>query len=223
MSVSKLSDIFDVGADVLATTRNATTGLLTAQTGDAIAQTSDGDAAEIWQQPGLASRPAVPVAGKSAAQCIKIKRGDNDAIIAWRDARSTSIYGSLADGETCLYSSAGQGRVLLKKDGSINLYTVTGNAPGGQSVLVSVSPTAVSIGTPWGMVVIDQNGINMADASGTAGISIAGGKVAILGTTVTINGGSVSIGSATASPATPALLGPSGMAGIPSSSVFISP
>ena len=72
------------------------------------------------------------------------------------------------------------------------------------------------------MVVLNSSGLTMADSSGTAGIQIANGKVAITGTSVSINGGSVSIGSASATAATPALVGQNGMTAIPSTSVFIS-
>jgi len=220
MSSPKLSSLFDIGVDILKTVLSKTTGLITAQTGDVVSKTVNADGAEWWQHVGFVSRPAVPTAGQAACQGIAIKRSDNDAIIATRDARGSTIYGSLADGESCIYSPGAQGRVLLKADGSVNIYTTSDNTGTGQSVILTVAPGAVSIGTPWGALVMDSNGIRM--GAGSAGIQVGSdGTVTIIGTKIALNGGSVSLG-ATASPTNTILFGPSGLAAIPSTSVFVS-
>lgn len=217
----KMSALFDIGVDILKTVRSAATGLITAQTGDSVAKTTNGDAAEWWQHVGFVSRPAVPTAGQAACQGVAIKRGDNDAIVATRDARGTSIYGSLADGEACVYSPGAQGRVLLKANGTVNIYTTSDNTSSGQSIILTVGPTGVSIGSPWGAFIMDSGGVRMADSSGTAGISIANGAVTIIGTTIALNGSTVSLG-ANASPTNTLLFGPTGLAAVPSTSVFVS-
>lgn len=221
MATPKLSSLFDVGIDILKTVRSATTGLITAQTGDVVAKFANADVSEWWQHVGFASRPAVPTAGSASCQGVAIKRGDNDAIVATRDARGTSIYGSLSDGEACVYAPGAQGRVLLKADGSVSLYTTSDNTSSGQSVILKVSPSAVAIGTPWGAITMDSNGIKLG-AQGGAGIQLgADGTVTIIGTSVALNGGSVSLG-ANATPVNSVLFGPTGMAAVPSTSVFCS-
>ena len=126
MAAPKLADIVNIGLDILKSVKSAATGLITAQTGDVVSSQVVSDNAEWWQHVGFCSRPAVPTAGSKAAQCVSVRRSDNDAIIASRDARGTSIYGNLADGETCVYACSSAARVLLKADGSANVYTLTG-------------------------------------------------------------------------------------------------
>ena len=214
------SGLFDIGVDILKTVRSLATGLITAQTGDSVTKTTNGDNAEWWQHVGFVSRPAVPTAGQAACQAVVIKRSDNDAIVATRDARGSSIYGSLADGESCLYAPGAQGRVLLKADGSVNIYTTSDNTSSGQSVILTVASGAVSIGTPWGAFIMDSGGIRM--GAGSAGLQIGSdGTVTIIGTKIALNGGSVSLG-ANASPTNTILFGPTGLAAIPSTSVFVS-
>jgi len=222
MSVSKLADLFDIGVDILNTIRDTVTQSILAQTGDVIGESVFGDRAEWWQHVGFASRPPKPTKGKAAAQGIQIKRSDRDAVIASRDTRGQTIYGALGDGETAIYASGAngtsQGRVLIKDDGSVNLYTTQGNSSGGSSILIQASPTGCSIATPWGAFTMDSNGIKIGTTGG-AGIQLgADGTVAIIGTTVALNGGGVSVG---ANASMPAIYGPAGVAGIASTSVKI--
>lgn len=132
--------LFDVGKDILCTTLDLATGVLSAQTGDSTTQTPDVDRAEWWQHTGFSSRPTVPSPGNAACQSIVLKRSDRDIILATRDVRGTDILGNLADGETCVYASGAQGRSVYKADGSINHITTDSNKPDGNSVFIRVGP-----------------------------------------------------------------------------------
>lgn len=151
MPPPQLDDLFTPGADVLGTRQNEK-GTILAQTGDVVGEEAHSDNAEWWQHVGFASRPAKAVAGKSACQVITINQGSNDICIASRDLRGSSLYGTLRDGETCVYApgptNQGTGRILLQDDGSGAIITITAGATtiviNGSSV--SVNGTQVNIG-----------------------------------------------------------------------------
>lgn len=130
MAVKQLDDLFNPGTDVLGTKQNEA-GTISAQTGDVVGEEVHSDDAEWWQHVGLASRPAKAIAGKSACQAVTINQGSNDLIIATRDLRGSGIYGTLREGETCLYApgptNTGTGRVLLQDDGTNSTITITAN------------------------------------------------------------------------------------------------
>lgn len=173
MPLPNLSQIFSFGKDILSTVVDAVSGTILAQIGDVGAQYSDAGNCEWWQHVGYASRPPLPVGGKSAAQCISI-RGSRDAIIASRDTRSNAIYGNLGDGETCVYAAGkdgnAQARVVLKADGSITMMTTdtnTGPDAGGQVVMLRVSPQGgFQFTSQWGSMVLDQTGFHVKTAAG---------------------------------------------------------
>lgn len=160
--------LFDVGQDVLFAGLDKVQNTILCQLGDAIGQTADSDAAELWQQPGLWSLPAAPTQGKASCQAIRLKRGDRDIIFATRDLRSSSIYGNLKPGETCVGASdaASQARALFKLDGSASLITTDDNTPTGNSVFLRLSPTAFQVVAPWGTIIFDATGFHVKTASG---------------------------------------------------------
>lgn len=169
MAGNSLTDIFDIGCDVLAT-EIADNGSLTAQTGDVISNEVTSDQAEIWGCLGLASRPAKPVAGKSSAQCIKINGGDRDACIAWRDTRGQDIYGNLGPGDTVLYAPGpegeGQAKVCLKGDGAITIHTTNDNTESGKGVYLRLDPNKLEFRAPWGRITFDASGFTVLCANG---------------------------------------------------------
>lgn len=127
-----------VGVDILSTTRDEGTKTITAQIGDVVGEEVDADNAEIWQQPGLASRPSKAEPKKAACQAVVIRETGHDVCIAMRDVRGQEIAGNLKEGETCVYSGGAdnkaQARSLWKADGSISHVTFVGNDPSGATI-----------------------------------------------------------------------------------------
>lgn len=143
-----VGQVFDIGVDILCTTVDPATGVLSGQTGDSTTQTPDSDKSEWWQHTGFTSRPATPSVGNASCQGIVLKQNDRDQIIATRDTRGTAILGNLADGETCVYASGSQARTVYKTDGSITSVTTDDNTPTGNSVFIRVDPKAISAFSP---------------------------------------------------------------------------
>lgn len=190
MSAPDLHGLFQVGIDILKTTLNAVTGKILAQTGDVVGQATDADNVEWWQHVGFASRPAKPEAGKAAAQAVIFKGGDHDVAIASQDVRGLDIYGNLADGETCVYGPGedgnSQGRVLIKSDGSVTLYTTDSNTKNGNTVALRISPTGgLEFTSQWGSLVLDETGFHVKTQAGPrldmGGISLPGVPPAVTG------------------------------------------
>jgi hypothetical protein len=152
MPVAQLDDLFSPGTDVLGTEQDEK-GTILAQTGDVIGEEVHSDQAEWWQHVGFASRPAKAEPGKSACQAISINQGSNDLIVATRDVRGSSLYGTLREGETCVYApgpkNQGTGKILLQDDGSASTITVTA---GGQTVTLTGGQVQLGSGASEGVV-----------------------------------------------------------------------
>jgi hypothetical protein len=221
-----ISGLVDVGLDILTTVVNATTGRIFAQTGNVNTEKTETDGVEWWQHVGFASRPAKPEPGKKAAQAITLKSSDRDVCISSVDNRGLELYGSLDHGETCLYAAGedgtSQARVLLKKDGSINLYTRKGNAAAGAGMVVQVDAQngVIRLINDKGYgIIIDQDGVKItAGASGLTLNSSGSAKLVATGQ-CQVDGGSICLG-ATATIATPVLVGLTGLTAIPSAKIF---
>jgi len=151
-----LASLFIVGADILASARDAVTGLITLQLGDAVRRSVSSQNAELWFPFGWASRPAKATPGKPSAQAFGVCTGGRDAIIGGRDARSNAIYGGLAEGESCAYAPAGQARALFKADGSVTLFTTDDNTATGKSCSFEFRSTGLKAVFPWGSLVFTE-------------------------------------------------------------------
>lgn len=212
MSVPKLSGLTKIGVDVLSTLLD-TTGYLLAIIGDVATSENESDGAEWWQHVGFASRPQSAVSGKSAAQGLTIKTGARDAVVASRDGRSASIIAGLGAGETCIYAVGSDGtanaKILLKGDNSVQVTSALG--------VISM--------TSSGLTLHNSNGKGLSvSASGDVTIDCA--TLRVNGTTCQINTQTAAIGSAAVLaplPAMTALIGPSGVAGVASTTVKIAP
>lgn len=224
------SALFDF-ADVLVTVLNRTTKVIQAQIGDATGATPDSDDAEWWQASGFASLPAAPTQGSGggACQAVVLKHGDRDVIIASRDTRNSGIYGNLKSGETCVYAATGQARTLYKANGAIVHYTTADNTSSGTGVSAYFGPDKIQLINQWGAITIDSNGITL--TSGGASLQLTPtGDAKMLGTTASVHGSAAAISGDVmtmigphATPANPALWGLSGVAGVASTNVFVSP
>ncbi len=215
--------MFAFGIDILNTVVNSTTKTILAQTGSVTAESPESDNVEWWQHVGFLSRPPKPAAKQAACQGVVIRRGDHDICVASRDLRGQDLAGSIGDGESCMYAAGedgtGQARFLLKGNGNAAIYTTNGNVAGGSSVTIQAnSDGSINLASEYGGISISSSGIMLA-AAGGAGIQLGSdGAVTIIGTSVAVNGGSVSLG---ANAAMPVIYGPSGVAGAPSTSVKV--
>jgi len=212
--------MFAVGADVLRTTLTDKTRSILVQIGDVVAKVIDADNVEWWQTVGLISRPPKAQPEKAACQVVVLRRGDRDIVIASRDLRGQALTGSLADGETCVYaagdSGQGQARILLKRNGSINLYTRTKNQPDGKGMAIMVNPDndSISVVNSKGFgLFIDENGVRLTakDSALTLG---SNGDCSLVGKQKSqVDGASIVLGSLLAPGVNSALTGVTGIAG----------
>lgn len=223
-----IDGLFQVGIDILVTTLESKTKSILAQLGDVINKVVDCDNAEWYQHVGFSSRPSKSD-GKTAAQAVAIRRSDRDIVIASKDPRSQAIYGSLKAGETAVYATGedgtAQGRILLKSDSSINIFTRTSNSPSGTGMGIFVTPSQNKIsiinGKGYGLV-IDEDGVKI--LSGDSAINLSSsGTIDVLGKgAVTVDGTAVVLGAGPVVPAVSnAIHGATGLTGIASTKVFI--
>lgn len=187
--VPSLSSIVAIGVDILNAARDAVTSTVLFQTGDVITSQVESDRVESWQHAGFCSMPSNPIPGKSACQGIVWKRGDIDVCTNTRDTRGQEIAGTLAPGETCLYGSGAdgnsQGRVLIKDNGGVTLFTTDDNTATGKAVALSVAPTGMKFTAPWGSFTFDATGFHLKTKAGPridmGGINIPGLPAALTG------------------------------------------
>ncbi len=156
---------FDI-EDVLGTERDETTGTVLVQLGDVGGEQATSQGAELWGPSGFASRPAVPTPGQEAAQALVMRTGGRDVCVAFRDIRAQQVYGNLAAGESCLFATSGQARVVCKADGSIVLYTTEDNTETGRAVYLKLAPDGLRMEAPWGRVTFDATGFHLITHSG---------------------------------------------------------
>jgi hypothetical protein len=230
MGRQTLSSVFQVGLDILSTVRDTVTKTILANLGDVVTEQSESDEAEWWQHVGFASRPSkADKTAHVAAQCVTLRTGGRDAVIASRDLRGQTLAGNLQPGETCIYASGDSGtaqaRILLKADGSINLYTREGNTEsgGGMAIMLTPSSDTISIVNSAGFgLVISPDGVKL--TAGDAGLTLdASGGIKLVGTATTqIDGTTIALGANPAmNPATNSVLtGLVGMTGKPSLKVL---
>lgn len=215
MASPTLAGMFAVGIDVLATVVSSTTKLITAQLGDVFRNLAETDEAEWWQHVGFASRPSLPKPGEAACQALALRQGGRDVLFGSRDKRGADLAGSLKDGETCVYAAGAdgksQGRILLKADGSVSVFTRKGNDPKGVGMCISVEPKTDSItivNSAGHGLKIDSDGVKIF-ANGAAAVVLgADGSVVVNGSShVVVDGTAILLG-AGATPASLALSGP---------------
>lgn len=225
-----IGNLIDIGVDILSTAIDAASNRIFAYLGDVKSKLGESDKATWIQHVGFMSRPRKPVEGKSAAQCVRIRRSDGDVVIASSDARTLRMYGNLNDAETAVFASEGEARATFKTNGAISLYTTSDNTETGKGVYLSVSPTALEFFAPWGRMVFDASGFHVVTASGAridlGGIGGLPGPLSALGSYATMTAATVKCaGSTVALGAGPvydaALHGITGLAGLPSTGVFI--
>lgn len=207
MSAYTLSDLFNVGIDILRTEVSDKTKKIIAYIGSYQTKETSDDGVEWWQHVGFASRPPKASSDKDVAQAVVIRRGHADVAIASQDLRGLTLYGNLADGETCIYAPGADGnaqaRVLLKADGSINLFTKEGNDSGGGGMGIFVNADgSISIASSKGNAVLLGSDGSVKVFNGSGGIQVkADGHVKIAsGSKVEVSGASITMGGPSALP-----------------------
>lgn len=224
-----LKSIFYSGIDILRTDVEGPNTIM-AQVGDATSGSSP-EPAEWWQHVGFASRPS-EVSGNgtnaNSAQGIVIVRTDYDLCIASRDTRFQDIYGALKPGETCLYGTgadgSAQGRILIKQNGSVNLFTKLGNTEAGNAMGIFINPDddSISILNSQGFGIIINNDGVFVTAKDSALKLGSNGDCSLIGKgKCQIDGGGIALGSTAVPGVNSALVGVTGLAGVASTKVLI--
>lgn len=225
------SQLVDCGKDILSAGVDPATNVILCQTGNAVDSTADADASELYGPPGYYGIPANPTPGKPSCQPVTLKGSDRDMIIGTRDTRDSKIYGNLKPGERCIAAGfPAQGRILIKNNGAIVLYTTSDNTPGGTGVSLYVGPDKIQIANQYGQLTLGPDGVTLSMADGSSAVMLSEGKASLAGTQVTVNGSLVSVAGAAAtcigtgaapSLATAALKGTSGPSATPCVTVFL--
>lgn len=204
--------LIEIGLDVLKTTINSKTKLLVAQLGDVVSKVIDSDNADWFQHVGFVSRPSKPEAGVRSCQTVVVKEARGDTVIASRDTRGADLAGQIADGETCLYApgatGTAQARVLLKADGSVNIFTRDGNTSAGQGVIVRVgADDSISFQTTTCRFTMDSDGITM--SAGKSGLKLlTDGTAKLIGNITSVRGTIVQVSGATVAEGGGTFIGP---------------
>lgn len=228
MASLDLSDVFKT-VQVLRTTVSTKTKQILAQIGSVVGEgLAEQDNIVLWQWFGFAARPAKATKGKDAAELFVVRSGADECAIAGRDVRDLEIYGNLAEGETCIYATGedgeAQGRVLLKKNGSITAYTRQGNTSSGAGMMFQLDAEAgaIRLVSPQGHgLIIDEDGVKMFTSAASIVVG-ADGKIKSVATQQNqMDGTSVVLGSVAIPGINSALTGPTGIAGVASTKVFI--
>lgn len=223
MSAKGLKSIFSIGEDIISSEVGANNTIMF-HLGDSSTGTAHSEA-ESWQHAGFASIPAKLTSGADpSAQAITINTSGYDIVIATRDTRYQKIYGDLKPGEACFYSPGGQGRALMKIDGSIFLYTTKDNTPDGDGMGLSIVPSAdtVSLLNSKGYgFMANADGVYVIGPKGAMKITDDGAFLISTGGKAQVDGTSVVIGSTTVPVVNAALTGPTGIAGKASLKVLI--
>ena len=225
MAAPSLSQAIAVGLDVLRTVIDAATGVILAQLGSVTAESTDTDEAEWWQTVGVISMPPKATAKQAACQVVTIRRGDRDVVVASRDLRGLKLAGSLRPGETCIYGAGdgtAQGRVLIKDDGSVNIYTRASES--GAGMIISATPatdTIAILNAAGNGIIIDGDSVKIT-AKGACLKLETGGDASLIGKGKTqVDGAGIVIGSVAVPVVNSAITGPVGIAGKPSLKVLI--
>lgn len=122
MGAPSISGIFNTGDGVLGSQINSNTGVITLQTGDVLGDDPSDPNAELWQQVGFVSLPALAQPGKASCQTISLNRTTRNIVVATRDTRAASLIPAIKPGETFLFAggpnNSGMCNIYLQNDGS---------------------------------------------------------------------------------------------------------
>ena len=198
--------------------------------------------AMLYGLPGLLSIPVGPGSydnsgnfdasntSVTACQAVSYFKDDQCIVLATRDTRTQTLAGQLNAGETCLYSQIGQGRVILKADGSINLYTAANANATAMCLSMDPNSDSISLVNSKGYgIIINENGVTITTGSANPGgsavqLNSSDGSINITATgPLAMDGTAINLGYQVGAelPLNAALVGPTGIAGVASTKVLI--
>jgi len=191
------------------------------------------EGAQYWGVDGFYSMPATPDEA-GCAQALFMVDGNARRCIGSRDMRTVNKYGSLQPGDRAIIST-GDARFVLKNEAnSLTMYTEMGPEGDRNAVMVDIRGDSaggtVIIKCGAGAFTMKQPApgvpAEITIGNGLGGISIdSAGGVKINGTSLRLSGGIVLIGGLSGEAPLPgvnsALVGATGVTGVPSTSVFI--
>ena len=164
------SRLVNIGRDIMSATLDAVTNVITMQLGDAVSGQQETTSAELWQHVGFTSIPSPCSAGQNGCQAVTLNCSDHDVIIATRDTRAAKVVGNLKPGETALWGTGkdgnAQGKILIKQDGSVSIFTTDSNTQSGNAVTFQVSPLGLYFSAPWGTFKLDSTGFHVTTNTG---------------------------------------------------------
>lgn len=179
MGAKNISSIFSI-SDVISTELQGEKKTVMAMLGDNATGVAD-FAAEVWSPAGLASRPSIadPKDANGAANALSINTSGQNIILGLRDARNQELYGDLKPGDTALYGG-GQGRVLIKNNGSVNLYTTKGNGKGAAGMGIFMDPVGdISVVSHTGTAILVKSDNSISLFNSESSIQITEEKIGI--------------------------------------------
>lgn len=191
---------------------------------------TDSDKVEWWQHAGFASRPAKPNKDKEEATgALVLRIGRYEIAFASQDNRTNVIYGALKDGETCVFGGGAdgksQGRILIKDDGSVSIYSRAGNAEAGDGLMINLdasNDTIRLLNSTGNGIIIDPDGVKI--TSGGSGSSLtlnSSGTCSLVATgQCQVDGSTVLLGSIAAPVVNAVCVGPAGLVAVASSKVL---
>lgn len=196
--------------------------------GDALTGEGISNDSSYWGIDGFVSRPN-DATSTGAAQALYMVDGHQKRVLASRDNRWITGYGQLAAGDRAIVSDC-EAKFLLKKDRSaVTLYT-TNEQDDNNSMMVDVDGKngIITIINAGSVLRMTKDEIVLAVSGGNASITLNGdGAVQITGKSFWAATSGVCLGTVGGAPPIPgvmsALIGPVGLAGVPSTSVVIAP
>jgi hypothetical protein len=88
------------------------------------------------------------------------------SVIILADNANPAVIGNLVDGEAGVVAALGVARVLLKKNGTIVLYTSDNNTITGNDVFLKMGPSTLTFISPWCTIECSPNGYFVKHGSG---------------------------------------------------------
>ena len=195
--------------------------------GDAVTNDGWGQGVGIWAPEGFSGVPNEP-SSDGAARVLVLRDGNQSYGIGFKDNRNVGRYAARDPGDRCIVTDAECRFLMARETQSITLYT---KGSTGDPQLIQLGGTAndaiiLDVGGPNGTAHLEmKSGEVNITAGGKACIQIKGDQVNIFGEICWIAAGRTAIGQVAGAPppigANSAVVGPSGMTGIPSTSCTI--
>jgi hypothetical protein len=221
----RLADHLVVVQDVLGS--EVVGGEVRVKVGDKAENKGTGANCSVWGPDGFYACPNDPD-DDGAAMAAWLVDGLKKRVIGMRDNRNAPKVGNMQPGDRMIVSR-GEARFLLKADtDAISIYTKNQNAPEAESSIVITADGAAGtcqLINGKSFVSLERDKLLIGCGSAVLEMS-ADGSVRLLGSTVWVGGGSTLLGVLPGGQApvpgiNSALIGPSALAGIPSSTVTV--